>query len=298
MQQKDQPKPRMPFSDFVDIPFFQRELEASKQRGAERKRVTGERGKRKSVEVQPAGRLCRFCHQPLKQGPNSPHIHTYFPGVAGKYIYCPAKTVGWAEPSVTQMGGWAVFSEAADVGVPTSLFSLNNFYARFETNDSQTAVAPEAGENGREEKALTLSEHDVRRVLKQVNIRKAAGPDATFDSNTIVKFADDTAVIGLITNNDERAYLEEGKMRHEWEKAFAVCYCLQNQPPIPEQLGNARLTQRDPVQIPAHSEVVRWVQVQGGHNMVLQTPSPGEVIVDVRTTQAPAGVGSCLRPRG
>ncbi|KAJ8351557.1 hypothetical protein SKAU_G00230330 [Synaphobranchus kaupii] len=32
---------------------------------------------------------------------------------------------------------------------------------------------------------------------------------ATFDSNTIVKFADDTAVIGLITNNDERAYLEE-----------------------------------------------------------------------------------------
>ncbi|KAJ8348696.1 hypothetical protein SKAU_G00272850 [Synaphobranchus kaupii] len=90
---------------------------------------------------------------------------------------------------------------------------LNNFYARFETNDSRTAVAPEAGENGREERALTLSEHDVRRVLKQVNIRKAAGPDATFDSNTIVKFADDTAVIGLITNNDERAYLEEAFMR-------------------------------------------------------------------------------------
>ncbi len=27
----------------------------------------------------------------LKQGPNSPHIHTDFPGVPGKYIYCPAK---------------------------------------------------------------------------------------------------------------------------------------------------------------------------------------------------------------
>ncbi|KAJ8371121.1 hypothetical protein SKAU_G00111490 [Synaphobranchus kaupii] len=36
---------------------------------------------------------------------------------------------------------------------------------------------------------------------------------ATFDSNTIVKFADDTAVIGLITNNDERAYLEENHIR-------------------------------------------------------------------------------------
>lgn len=27
----------------------------------------------------------------LKQGPNSPHIHTGFPGVAGKYVYCPTK---------------------------------------------------------------------------------------------------------------------------------------------------------------------------------------------------------------
>ncbi|KAJ8369340.1 hypothetical protein SKAU_G00093680 [Synaphobranchus kaupii] len=39
---------------------------------------------------------------------------------------------------------------------------------------------------------------------------------ATFDSNTIVKFADDTAVIGLITNNDERAYLEEARLLTQW----------------------------------------------------------------------------------
>ncbi|KAI4799349.1 hypothetical protein KUCAC02_016981 [Chaenocephalus aceratus] len=39
----------------------------------------------------PTGRLCRFCHQPLKQGPNSPHTHAYFPGVPGKYIYCPSR---------------------------------------------------------------------------------------------------------------------------------------------------------------------------------------------------------------
>lgn len=83
--------PRMPFEDFAETPFFQRELEASKQRAADTKRVIEERSKRKSVVEHPTGRLCRFCHLPLKQGPNSPHIHTGFPGVAGKYIYCPAK---------------------------------------------------------------------------------------------------------------------------------------------------------------------------------------------------------------
>ncbi|KAJ8345313.1 hypothetical protein SKAU_G00295060 [Synaphobranchus kaupii] len=39
---------------------------------------------------------------------------------------------------------------------------------------------------------------------------------ASFDSTTIVKFADDTAVIGLITNNDERAYLEEVRLLTQW----------------------------------------------------------------------------------
>jgi hypothetical protein len=29
---------------------------------------------------------------------------------------------------------------------------------------------------------------------------------AKHDSNTIIKFADDTTVVGLITENDERAY--------------------------------------------------------------------------------------------
>jgi hypothetical protein len=32
---------------------------------------------------------------------------------------------------------------------------------------------------------------------------------ATHDSNTIIKFADDTTVVGLITGNDETAYREE-----------------------------------------------------------------------------------------
>lgn len=39
---------------------------------------------------------------------------------------------------------------------------------------------------------------------------------ATFDSNSIVKFANDTAVVGLISNNDEKAYLEEVGCLTRW----------------------------------------------------------------------------------
>ncbi|KAK6317979.1 hypothetical protein J4Q44_G00112700 [Coregonus suidteri] len=79
--------PKMSFEDFMSTPFFQQELESIKQKVEQQK----DKQKRKSADVVPSGRLCRFCHLELKQGPNSPHIHTGFPGVAGKYIYCPAK---------------------------------------------------------------------------------------------------------------------------------------------------------------------------------------------------------------
>ncbi len=39
---------------------------------------------------------------------------------------------------------------------------------------------------------------------------------ATHSSNVIVKFADDTTVIGLITDNDETAYREEGSTLIKW----------------------------------------------------------------------------------
>ncbi|KAK7877176.1 hypothetical protein WMY93_032121 [Mugilogobius chulae] len=78
--------PRMPFKDFVATEFFQRELEATRQRVEERQQQ-----KRKREESPAPGRKCRFCKLELKQGPNSPHIHTSFPGLPGKYIYCPAK---------------------------------------------------------------------------------------------------------------------------------------------------------------------------------------------------------------
>ena len=39
---------------------------------------------------------------------------------------------------------------------------------------------------------------------------------AKHDSNTIIKFADDTAVVGLITDNDETAYREEVRDLEVW----------------------------------------------------------------------------------
>jgi hypothetical protein len=39
---------------------------------------------------------------------------------------------------------------------------------------------------------------------------------ATHASNSIIKFADNTTVVGLITNNDETAYREEVRALLEW----------------------------------------------------------------------------------
>jgi hypothetical protein len=39
---------------------------------------------------------------------------------------------------------------------------------------------------------------------------------AKHDSNTIIKFADDTTVVGLITDNDETAYREEVRDLAVW----------------------------------------------------------------------------------
>ena len=41
---------------------------------------------------------------------------------------------------------------------------------------------------------------------------------AKHDSNTIIKFADDTTVVGLITDNDETAYREEVRDLAVWCK--------------------------------------------------------------------------------
>lgn len=94
--------------------FFKRELEAAKQRSAEHRRLIEERGKRKALEQHLTGRLCRFCHKPLKQGPDSPHVHTGFPGVAGKYVYCPARVFSlYQSEGMTHKMTWAEFCQSS-----------------------------------------------------------------------------------------------------------------------------------------------------------------------------------------
>lgn len=38
----------------------------------------------------------------------------------------------------------------------------------------------------------------------------------THNSNSIIEFADDTTVVGVITNSDETAYSEEVRLLAEW----------------------------------------------------------------------------------
>ncbi len=57
---------------------------------------------------------------------------------------------------------------------------LNTFYGRFECNGGGATLPSSASESSRQSSddyAITLSEVDVRRELKRVNVRKAAGPD-------------------------------------------------------------------------------------------------------------------------
>ncbi|KAK9976755.1 hypothetical protein ABG768_021958 [Culter alburnus] len=106
--------PRMPFADFAETPFFNRELQAAKQRSAEARQVMEERKKRKAMEQHPTGRLCRFCHKPLKQGPQSPHIHAGFPGVAGKYVYCPTRVFSlYQTEGMTHEMTWGEFCQSS-----------------------------------------------------------------------------------------------------------------------------------------------------------------------------------------
>lgn len=100
--------PRMPFKDFVATEFFQKELEATRQR------VEGRQEQKRKREESPApGRKCRFCKLELKQGPNSPHIHTSFPGLSGKYIYCPAKVFStYREQGMEKEMSWRAFQQS------------------------------------------------------------------------------------------------------------------------------------------------------------------------------------------
>ncbi|KAI3367588.1 hypothetical protein L3Q82_026434, partial [Scortum barcoo] len=117
---------------------------------------------------------------------------------------------------------------------------LNQFYCRFETHNRETERTH----------AHTWDRHDpppsVSSALRRVNPRKAAGPDnipwagpqvlvlyslfthdcvASHKYNTILKFADDTTVIGLISGGDETAYRSEVASLVKW---------MRQQQPLPE----------------------------------------------------------------
>ncbi|XP_058478309.1 uncharacterized protein LOC131451766 isoform X1 [Solea solea] len=87
---------RMPFEAFAQTAFFRRELQLTKGRVEEK--AAKRRKLMEPVAPQTQGRMCRFCHTALKQSPHSKHIHTGFPGVAGKYIYCPLKVLNLYRP--------------------------------------------------------------------------------------------------------------------------------------------------------------------------------------------------------
>jgi len=71
-----------------------------------------ERGqqKHKRPGAEHVGHLCRFCEIDLKQGPNSPHIHTGFPE---KYVQCPAKVFSIHQPQdIQKEKTWKEFQES------------------------------------------------------------------------------------------------------------------------------------------------------------------------------------------
>ncbi|KAF0029423.1 hypothetical protein F2P81_018528 [Scophthalmus maximus] len=150
-----------------------------------------------------------------------------------QHIKCPTRKdktldhcyMPFKNPFISQLSGIRSHCHFADPGI-------------------QTEDDARAGSDARED--------DVRRELKRVKTRKAAGPDrisgrfirtcvdllapvfttmspllyslythdcaTRHNSNTIVKFADDTVVVGPITNNDERAYLQEVSDLTTWCK--------------------------------------------------------------------------------
>ncbi len=67
---------------------------------------------------------------------------------------------------------------SAEVSVDPSLADeLNTFYGRFECNGGSAALPSSASGSSRQRGRAPVSEDEVRRALKGVNIRKAAGPD-------------------------------------------------------------------------------------------------------------------------
>ncbi len=73
------------------------------------------------------------------------------------------------------------YKSSAGVRVdPLLAEELNTFYGRFECNGGSATLPISASASSRQisnDHVITMSEDEVRRELKRVNVRKAAGPD-------------------------------------------------------------------------------------------------------------------------
>ncbi len=77
---------------------------------------------------------------------------------------------------------------------------LNTFYGRFECNDGSVTLPISASGSSRQssdDHVITLSEDDVWRELKRVNVRKAVGPDGI--TGRVLRFCADQ-LAGLFTS--------------------------------------------------------------------------------------------------
>ncbi len=84
---------------------------------------------------------------------------------------------------------------------------LNTFYGRFECSVNGGAILPisasESSRQGSDVFAITFSEDDVRRELKRVNVRKAAGPDGI--TGRVLRSITFVLVLGKVCN--KQSYL-------------------------------------------------------------------------------------------
>jgi hypothetical protein len=80
---------------------------------------------------------------------------------------------------------------------------------------------------------------------------------ATDASNSIIKFADNTTAVGLITNNDETAYIEEVKALVEWGQENNLSLNVNK---TKEQIVDFRKQQRDNAPIHIDGTAVEKVE--------------------------------------
>ncbi len=67
---------------------------------------------------------------------------------------------------------------------------LNTFYGRFECNGGSAALPSSASGSSRQRSdnhVITVSEDEVRRALKRVNIRKVAGPEDYWPCSEVLR---------------------------------------------------------------------------------------------------------------